>query len=311
MDLVADVLNSIPFKGTVYCQAEFTAPWGVTWEGRPARAGFFMVVRGGCYMEFVGAKAPLALAPGDFVMSPRARGYTLRDSLESETKRFDDVLLSLGIGEQSIHRSIQYGGGGCPTKLIMGCFELDTNGSNPFLQSLPEFIYIRSEDLQSEPWLETTLRFLAAECANGKLGSLITSERLTELIFVQAIRVYIGNQQVHPNKSGWLRAVSDLQIGRALSLIHESPQAPWTVATLADSVAMSRSSFAAKFKELTDVTPLDYVTSWRMHKAQALLANGSLNLSEIAEQVGYHSEAAFSKAFKRETGHSPGNFRKK
>ncbi len=269
-----------------------------------------MVVRGGCYIEFSGAKTALALAPGDFVMSPRAMGYTLRDSLNSEVMRFDDVIDSLGIDPQSEHRIIEHGGCGAPTKLIMGCFDLDISGTNPFLRSLPEFIYIKAEDLQAEPWLEMTLRFLAAECANSKLGASISVGRLTELVFVQAIRVFIAQDKVHTNRSGWLKAVSDDQVGRALTLIHESPQAPWTVATLANSVNMSRSAFAIKFKTLTDVTPLDYVTTWRMHKAQALLAQGTKNLSEIADLIGYKSEAAFSKAFKRETGHSPGYFRK-
>src|SRR5471032_3344444 len=112
MDLLADVLSTIQFKGTVYCQAEFTAPWGVQWEGRPARAGFFMVVRGGCYLQFGGAKTTVALAPGDFVMSPRALGYILRDAEGSTVTRFDDVLDALGLDLQAGHRVIEHGGGG-------------------------------------------------------------------------------------------------------------------------------------------------------------------------------------------------------
>jgi AraC-like DNA-binding protein len=310
MDLLADALSTIQFKGTVYCQADFTAPWGVQWEGRQSRAGFFMVVRGGCYMQFGSTQTSIALAPGDFVMSPRALGYVLRDTVDSKLIRFDDLLAALGLHQEADHRVIQHGGGGSQTKLIMGCFDLDTRGNNPFLKSLPEFIYIKAEDLHSEPWLEMTLRFLAAECANGKIGSSISVGRLTELVFVQAIRVFIAQQEDVPGKAGWLNAVSHPQMGKALELIHENPNQAWTVATLAHSVNMSRSAFAAKFKEMTEVTPMEYVTSWRMHKAQSLLKEGEGSLSEIALQIGYQSEAAFSKAFKRETGRAPGFYRK-
>ena len=307
MDLLADVLGNIQFKGTVYCQTEFTAPWGVQWEGRTGRAGFFMVVRGGCYMEFGDGRTPISLAPGDFVMSPRARGYTLRDAVTSPVTKFDDVLIKAEV--RSIHRLIKHGGGGQSTKIIMGCFDLDTSSENPFVRSLPDFILVRSEDLQAELWLETSLRFLAAECAAEKLGSTITISGLTELIFVQAIRVYIAQEDSQPFKTGWLNAVADPQIGKVLSAIHEAPGDPWTVASLADVGNMSRSAFAAKFRTLVDMTPLDYLTAWRIYRAQKLLRAGK-HICDVASEVGYQSEAAFSKAFKRGTGLAPGAFRR-
>ncbi len=307
VDLLASVLDSIQFRGTVYCQTEFTAPWGVKWEGRPGRAGFFMVVRGGCYLQADQFSDPVPLAAGDFVMSPRSRPYILSDFPSSSVVRFDDVL---GDGAPSCHRVVQHGGGGSQTKLVMGCFELDMSENNPFLRSLPEFIHVRAEDLQAEPWLDTTLRFLASECATGKAGSSFAIGRLTDLLFIQSIRVYVAQEMQRPNSSGWLRAMADPQVGQSLFLIHEKPSAPWTVASLASAVGMSRSSFAVRFSELTQSTPLDYLTEWRMQEAQRLLGQSSKLLSEIASSVGYGSEAAFSKAFKRSTGQSPGHFRK-
>lgn len=311
MDLMADVLGSIQFKGTVICQSEFSAPWSVVWSGRTNRAGFFMVLRGSCQMITCGSgqtKGVISIAPGDFIMSPRARSYTLCDSSRTVPVAFDDVLVTAET--HAIHRIVRFGGNGTQTKIIMGCFDLDTSTNNPFVRSLPDFIHVKSEDLQFEPWLDSSLRFLAAECAADKLGSTITVSGLMQLIFVQAVRVHIAREQQENTSSNWLIAAGDMHIGRALKAIHEHPSFPWTVAQLAVQANMSRSSFAPKFKELVKMTPLDYLTAWRVYRAQKLLNTEEYSLHEVAVASGYQSEAAFSKAFKRATGSSPGQFRK-
>lgn len=310
MDLLADVLNTCQFTSTVYCQSEFTAPWGVKWEGRKGRAGFIMIIRGSCFLECGLSDKPISMAPGDFLLISRSRPYTLRDSLNSTLTKFDEMMAQVTACDNARNRLITFGGGGSVTKIVMGCYDFDTSGKNPFFSSLPEFIYIRAEELQTEPWLEPTLRFLSSELGNQRFGSSIAVDRLTELLFVQAVRVHINRTQMaRTNTSGWLNAIGDAQIGKALVAIHENPQAPWVVASLAKYVGMSRSAFAARFKELTGIPPLDYITSWRMHKAEALLKQGKVSVSEVANMVGYTSEAAFSKAFKRETGKSPGRMR--
>ena len=192
----------------------------------------------------------------------------------------------------------------------MGCFEFETSAKNPLVASLPELLYVKAEDLRSEPWLETTFQFLASEAATSRQGSDIVVSRLTDLLFIQAVRAHISDIKNCPKTNNFLKAIGDPQIGRALALIHENPQAPWTVASLADAVSMSRSSFAARFHELIDESPLSYVTSWRMQKAQELIRSGADNLAEIATLIGYQSEAAFRKAFKRETGSAPGVFKR-
>lgn len=310
MDLLADVLSTSQFNSMVYCQTDFTAPWGVKWEGRPGKAGFIMVVRGSCFLECELSEQPVCMAPGDFLLTSRARPYTLRDSLTSPVTRFDDVLAQLNLDDSPRNRVFTFGGGGAATKIVMGCYDFDTSGNNPFFSSLPKFIYIKAEELQSEPWMEPTLRFLSAELAQQRFGSSIAVDRLTELVFVQAVRVHINRTHSSaPHSGGWLNAIGDAQIGQALAAIHADPQQDWTVAALAQRVGMSRSAFAAKFKELTTTSPLDYVTSWRMHKAKAILKQGDCSISEVASLVGYKSEAAFSKAFKRETGVPPGHCR--
>jgi AraC-like DNA-binding protein len=308
MDLLADALSVIHFKGTVYCQTDFTAPWGVDWEQRSGHAGFFMVMRGGCYMEADAFPEPLPLRAGDFVLSPKAMGYILRDSPGSRAARFDDVA---GAPDTvSRHRIIRYGGGGPSTKLMMGCFELDETSNNPLVLSLPDFIVVRSEELQDVPWLETTLRFLSAECVEEKLGSSIAISRLTELLFVQSIRFFMRQEGKGADQNNWLKGAADPYIGKALAHMHENPGTDWTVLALADKVGMSRSAFALRFKELTNNTPLEYLTSWRMHKAEKLIGDGTASLAEIAATVGYQSESAFCKAFKREKGAAPGVFRR-
>lgn len=310
MDLLADVLSTSQFNSMVYCQTEFTAPWGVKWEGRPGRAGFIMVVRGSCILQCALSRQPISMAPGDFLLTSRAQPYVLRDSLRSPIMRFDDVLSLVDLDPDTRNRVFCFGGGGASTKVVMGCYDFDTSGNNPFFSSLPEFIYIRAEELQNEPWLEPTLRFLSSELANQRFGSSIAVDRLTELVFVQAVRVHVNRMQLsRTHTSGWLNAIGDTQIGKALAAIHENPQEPWTVASLAEYVGVSRSSFAARFKELTGTAPLDYVTSWRMHKARSLLKQGN-SITDVAHLIGYTSEAAFSKAFKREMGESPGSVRK-
>jgi len=306
MDLLSDVLSTVHFKGTLYCQGEFTAPWGLEVGPYPGHNGFIMVVRGGALLEIAG-QTPVSMAAGDLMLSRAGTGYAIRDSVNSPLISIDKAVASI------THNSkiLKFGGGGTPSILIMGCFEFETADNNPLINALPTVIYVPAQDLQSEPWLENTFRFLAAEATCDRPGSTIAVSRLTDLLFIQAIRAHIGQVKNCPESAGWLKAIEDPQIGRALSLIHQTPEAPWTVATLAETVSMSRSSFSARFSKLLNTSPLEYVTAWRMQKAQEMLRQGVDNLSEVASRIGYQSEAAFRKAFKRETGEAPGSFRKK
>jgi AraC-like DNA-binding protein len=305
MDCLSDALSTVHFKSTIYCQAEFTSPWGLQLDAYPGHTGFLMLVRGGCLLDIPG-RSPLSMAAGDLLLNRMTTGYTMKDAPQSPVIGLTEAM----IDADRRGKSLKLGGGGAPTTAIMGCFEFETGTNNPLINALPSLLYVKAENLQSEPWLDTTFRFLAAETATERQGSAIVVSRLTDLLFIQAIRAHISQVKDCPNSTGWLKAVADPQIGRALNLIHENPQAPWTVASLADAVSMSRSSFAARFTELIDTSPLNYVTSWRMQKAQEMLRQGADNLADIANRTGYQSEAAFRKAFKRETGQAPGSFRR-
>jgi transcriptional regulator GlxA family with amidase domain len=185
---------------------------------------------------------------------------------------------------------------------------LDDGAHHPLLPVLPKVIALRARDGHAAAWLAPTLSFLAAEAGTELPGARTVVSRLADILFIQVVRAHLGSapEQV----SGWLGALRDPQIGSALGCMHEDPAHPWTVEALAQRVAMSRSTFAARFAEIVGEPPLHYLTRWRMQKARSLLREGRVPLSEVAARVGYDSEAAFSKAFKRAVGEAPGAYRR-
>jgi transcriptional regulator GlxA family with amidase domain len=168
-------------------------------------------------------------------------------------------------------------------------------------------IYVPSDSGPAVRWLEATLQFMATETASSQPGAEAVAGRLADILFVQALRTHIAHDC--QECGGWLRALADPQVGEALRLMHEQPQAPWTVEALAEKVAMSRSAFAARFKAQVGDGPLGYLTRWRMQKASQLLQENHPTLAAVAESVGYETDAAFSKAFRRHMGMAPGEYR--
>lgn len=309
MDSLSDVLNRVRLKGTIYCVSEFTAPWGIRLPGHPGHPGhsaFLMMLRGGCLASVDGAPEPFSLAGGELILLPHGAGCIIQDRPDSHVTPIEQIIAAPP-GKSDV---VRFGGGGALTSLLMGCFEFDTRATNPLIESLPGVIYLTAEHLKSEPWLETTLRLLVSEKSESRPGSDTLISRLTDMIFIQIIRAYVTQIKNCSEAPGWLRALADDQIGSALNLIHEQPGAPWTVASLASAVGMSRTSFAMKFTSLVTNSPMDYITSWRMQRAVHLMESGQDNMAEIARSVGYTSEAAFAKAFKREIGEAPGAFRR-
>jgi AraC-like DNA-binding protein len=174
--------------------------------------------------------------------------------------------------------------------------------------SLPPVLHVKGDAGTTVRWLEANLQFVASEMASGEPGFETIVSRLADILVVQAVRAHLA--QSGGGCKGWLRALIDPQIGRALSLIHEKPEDDWTVESLASKVGMSRSAFAARFAQLVEEPPLTYLTRWRMQKASRLLETSQAGVAEVAKRVGYDAEAAFSKAFKRWTGVAPGAYRR-
>lgn len=303
MDALTEALNGIRLRSTLHCPSELSGRWGLRVEGKGG-APFAIILHGQCWMEVEGF-APIRVEAGDFVILPHDTPHTVKDALDSPAQPLYSLLEQYPPGEDGIWR---FGGGGKTTIAIGGCFYFEEAQTSPLLRALPPVLHIRGEQAYGVEWLEPTLKFIASEARSGRPGAQTVITRLSDVLFIQAVRAYVCSL---PEGAGnWLRAMTDPQVGEALTLIHHKPEQPWKVETLASEVAMSRSAFAARFTQLVGEPTLQYVTRWRIHKAALLLKEGRQTVAEVAATVGYQSEAAFSRVFKQWTGHAPAAYRR-
>ena len=315
MDPIADIFSTLQVTAVVHSRLEATAPWGLMREAHVEEktlpsgkrisptelAHFGMVSRGNCWLSVEGIPDPIPLTGGDcFLLAPQT-SFILRDQPNTRPKSFCEV------APKDKTNIAHYGGGGAPTTIVSGFLSFDSASLKPITQLLPSLILIKADEAQTRA-LHDTLRLLASEMEVQMPGSEVVTNRLAEVLFIQTLRAHIASG-ADSRKQGWLRAIFDPQIGAALRAVHANVNNPWTVESLAVAAGMSRSAFAARFKELVGQTPLDYVTEWRMQKALSLLKHDDKKLVEVAQSVGYESDAAFSKAFKRLVGVTPGEYR--
>ncbi len=265
-------------------------------------AHFGMISRGNCWLSVEGMPDPLPLTGGDCFLLAPASTYALRDNPRTRARSFCEA------APTNRSNVIHYGGGGIPTTVISGWFSFGQMSVKPLKRLLPELILVKADQAQTLA-LHATLQLLASEMAEPAPGSDVMVNRLADILFIQCVRAHIASSSENCN-SGWLRAIFDPKIGAALKAMHERVENPWTVETLAASAGMSRSAFALRFKELLGETPLEYLTKWRMCKATGLLREGDRKLFEVAKSVGYDSDAAFSKAFKRVLGMATKEYRR-
>jgi AraC-like DNA-binding protein len=312
MDVLSDMLTIGRLQSSIHFCPDVSAPWGFQVTAQNDRAVFYVLSRGSCYLEVDGLDSAVALVGGDLVMLPQGAGHILRDHLQTPATPLAELLQGGCPTEQP--KLLRHGGGGARSALVAGYFQFENRMTTHFLTTLPPVIHIQAEDGQSIPWLEATLKFLAAESSSEVPGAQIIMARLTDVLFIQILRAHIAREAKGSHdcksKASLLRGLIDPQIGKALALIHQQPHRDWTVANLAEQVGMSRTSFAMHFATVTGFAPFDYLRKWRMQKAGDMLRQGEDNLDEIAERVGYESGAAFSKAFKREMGMPPGLYRR-
>jgi AraC-like DNA-binding protein len=296
---------------------EATAPWGLIQENQTEEkvtpsgknksptdlAHFAMLSRGNCWLSVEGIPEPIPLTGGDCFLLARGTSIVLRDSPRTRPRwTFREI------GAKANGNFVHCGGGGAPTTIVCGSLSFDRASLKPIAQLLPSFILIKADQARTLA-LHGTMQALASEMAEQVPGSEIVANRLAEVLFIQILRAHIASGP--ERNKGWLRAVFDPQMGTALSAIHDNVNTPWTVESLAEAAGMSRSAFAARFKELLGQTPMEYVTEWRMQKAMQLLQQRDKKLIDVARSVGYESDAAFSKAFKRVVGANPGEYLKR
>jgi AraC-like DNA-binding protein len=314
VDPITDIFRTMHVLAVVHAKIEATAPWGLLHVPGDLEthaigkthsplhlANFAMVARGNCWLLVESMPDPMPLTGGDFFFVAPGVIFSLRDDPRTPAVSF------CGAAPLDGSNIIRYGGGGAPTEIISGLLAFEALNVKPITQLLPKLILIKSDQARTLA-LHTTMQMLAAEMAAPAPGSEVVVNRLAEVLFIQTMRAHISSGP-EICKQGWLRAIFDPQIGSALKAIHQDVNKPWTLESLADAARMSRSAFAARFKELVVQTPLEYVTEWRMQKALPLL-QADRKLIDVARSVGYESDAAFNKAFKRVLGITPGEYRR-
>jgi AraC-like DNA-binding protein len=302
-DPLGRALHLLRMDGAFYCRSELSAPWGLALPPMPGYVWFHVVISGGLRLETPG-RAAEALAAGELALVPHGTGHVLRSGehapapgiLELERERVGDR-----------YEVLRHGGGGAATTLMCGAVRLEHPAARNLIHALPASILLGAGAPGAES-IHTTLRLLAAEARHPRPGGEAVITRLADIIVVQAIRAWIDTDPAA--RTGWLGALRDPHIGRAIALIHNEPARAWTVASLAAELAMSRSAFAARFTQLVGEPAMQYVTTWRMHLALAALHDGDATIAQLADALGYRSEAAFARAFKRVIGTSPGAVRR-
>lgn len=301
MDPITEIFRAMRIESLAYGRFELTAPWGLRFESGEY-ACFGMVARGNCWATVEGDSQSVPLTGGDcFCLFAQAHGHTLSDHPRSLARNIQEIVRAKS--SEAIH----FGGGGVSATIIGGKLTFNEASGKPLTDLLPPLIHIRADCTQVLP-LQQTLQLLASEAAQPAVGSHLLLERLADIILIQAIRAHLASDACH--KTGWLHAFSDRQIGAALESMHQNIEHPWTVTDLAAAAGMSRSAFALRFKEIVGDTPLEYLTRWRIYKAALLLREGRKKLIDVANAVGYDSDGAFNKTFKRMVGVTPGEYRR-
>jgi AraC-like DNA-binding protein len=300
MDPLTDILVGLHIRTANFTRMDASAPWGVNSPGERG-VKFVLLVRGSAILTTPGSPQPIALRSGDVFIKLDDTPYRLYDHEDSA------LIDCVDVERLRVGNHIQVGGGGALTTFVSGSFELDALEARPLLRALPSLLHLKLDQHRSLAF-QSVLEMLAMETESPGLGSAAVVSRLFELLFVHAIRVY-STQPGGPTR-GWLGAIADRHLARSLEAMHDAPAQDWTVESLARTAGMSRSGFAARFKAVVGQSPLDYLTQWRMYCASRLLLQGNIALSEVSRQVGYESEAAFNRVFRRETAMTPGAFRR-
>ena len=304
VDPVGEALYFLRMNGTYYSLCQFTTSWGMVLPPMPGSLMFHVVTSGQCWLEVGGARARL-LQPGDLALVPHGEGHCLTSAPGHPGIGLFDVPR-----EQVSERFeiLRQGGGGEQTTLVCGTATFDHPAARHLISLLPAMITVNGSSSPHGEWIQTTLRFMASEARELRPGGETVITRLADVLVIHAIRGWIEHDP--GAQTGWLAALRDKQIGRALALIHRDPARAWTLESLASEVAMSRSAFAARFSELVGAPAIQYLLRWRMHLAATWLREQNTGLGELAGRLGYRSEAAFSRAFKGVVGISPGASRR-
>ena len=302
-DPLGETLHQLRLNGSLYCRSELTAPWGIEMPVFEGKMMFHIVTVGHCWLQ-VADREPRLLRQGSLALVPHGTGHRI---FSNRSAKMGD-LFSIPVEKISErYEKMRHGGGGELTVLTCGVVSFDHIAGQQLVSQLPEALVIDSWTAESNVWLQSTLQFITYEAQSLKPGGETIITHLADILVIQAIRAWIDSA---PEASeGWFAALRDKKIGKALTAIHRDPENAWTIDSLSKEVGMSRSGFSARFTELVGDSAKSYLTKWRMQIARSRLADNSVSIAVVSEQLGYASEAAFSRAFKRNFGMSPGKLR--
>jgi AraC-like DNA-binding protein len=300
MDVLADVLRVSALGNAILNRSELVAPFGLE-VGKEVRAAVHIVQRGLCWLR-IGKRKPIRLASGDIVLIPRGTVHALLDDPRTPVEPFASALRSQAKRLRSRAAQVENN-----TVLVCAEIKFDEAEPHPLMTVLPDLIHVSAVLAENDHGLATLSRILVREALGERMGAELVVPRLVDALLVFIVRNWIEQQPIE--SAGWLGALRDDQIGRALALIHEAPEHKWTVDELASNVAMSRATFARRFSALVGESPHAYVTRWRMNLAARLLRTTSDSAERIAASVGYDSPTAFGAAFRKHLSVSPGIYR--
>lgn len=300
MDFLSDLFPGLRVQEAVYTRVEASAPWGLDFIPY-YHTKFGLVLEGECQIDLKNGEAPVHLRKGECYLLPRGEAFRLRDRHGSPATPFEDALHLLD------GRLLKLGGGGDTSVIVGGRFIFADDKYPPILDFLPPLVHFRVSNKELVA-LEATIQLLASETTSPGPGSHRMIDRLADIFFIQSLRASLLSDR---NRDiGWLGAVADERLGKAIRLMHTDSGRRWTLESLAKQAGMSRAVFAGRFKEKMGISPMSYLTRCRLYRAQQLLRSPGLSIGEVAQESGYESEASFNKAFKRELGVPPGEFRK-
>jgi AraC family transcriptional regulator, alkane utilization regulator len=316
MDALSEVLRLVRLTGAVFLNAEFSAPWSVQSPPSPVLAKSLMpdaehlveyhfIAEGRCFIR-TADEEPIALDEGDLVMLPHGDAHRMASDPDRDPEPL--AAESIVLPPPGEIASLRHGSGGALTRVVCGYLAVDRKLCGSLIAALPRILRVSARGGEISNWLQTYIRLSVIERGEDRPGGACVLAKLSELMFVEAIRRYV--ESLPPEQTGWLAAVRDPFVGKALGLLHARPSHPWTVESLGREIGLSRAALAERFTRFIGQPPMQYLTQWRLTLGAHLLRATNKGVAEIAADVGYDSEAAFNRAFKREFAAPPGTWRK-
>jgi len=316
MDVLSEVLKVVKLQGALFYNGEFSSPWSVRAASAHGLARHFapgaehvivyhLLTEGRASIRLDDGTR-LVLRAGDIVMLPHGDPHIMENGPATRTVDDSDLLPEVLAQGLKLWR---LGGGGEVTKFVCGYMACEPRLSQVFLSGLPPLFKVSIRNDASGKWLENSIRFSVDQADSGRAGGEAVLAKLSEVLFVETLRAYITH--LPSEHTGWLAGARDSEVGKTLALMHRDPARPWTIASLAKSAGLSRSVLAERFRHYLGEPPMAYLTRWRLQLGAQMLASTSHSVLQVAGEVGYESEAAFNRAFKREFGIPPARFRAK